>query len=175
MRQVLPPSVSRVCPGPGKAAGVLLLWGTHHPILPQRRPPSAALPRTNDGQGLGAQSRPPSRRRTCRQSCLQLRGAVSAPDGLPSVLCTYEPSPHGLSWGPARAPALPTASPGCSGTHPNPHTSQLACIFPTSWDSSGGKFHLCPQTDLFRGPPAMCDQLSGSRARTSAVRGHGPS
>lgn len=167
MRQVLPPLVSQACPGPGKAAGALLLWGAHHPILPRGRPPSAAWPRTNDGQGLGGQSRPPSRRRTCRQSCLWLQGAVSAPDGLPSVLCTYEPSPHGLSRGSARAPVLPTASPARSGTHPNPHTSQLACIFPTSWDSCGGNFRLCPQTDLFRGPPAMRDQLSGSRVRFS--------
>ena len=107
MRQVLPPSVSQVCPGPGKAAGVLLLWGTHQPILPRGRPPSAAWPRTNDGQGLGGQSRPPSRRRTCRQSCLRLRGAVSAPDGLPSALCTYEPSPHDSAGGPPMLQSCP--------------------------------------------------------------------
>ena len=58
------------------------------------------------------------------------------------------------------SPLLPELAPGPPhrGQMPPPvptltlHISQVTPFFPTSWDSSRGSFHLCPQTDLVRGP-----------------------
>lgn len=137
MRPVLPPGVSRACPGPGKATDALLLWGPHLPALPRGWPPSAAWPRRSDSQGLGGQSWPPSRRRTCWGRCLRPAGSCERPrppprvlvhvltqpswthrgsahdpalHGLPMCLCTYESRPSRAHRGSARAPVLPTAS-----------------------------------------------------------------
>ena len=57
-----------------------------------------------------------------------------------------ELAPSPLHWG-QMPPPVPTLT---------LHISQVASVFPTSWDSSRGSFRLCPQTDLVRGPlPCM--------------------
>ena len=113
MRPVLPPGVSRACPGPGKATDALFPWGPHLPALPRGWPPSAAWPWRSDSQGVGGQSRPPSSWRTCWGSCLRPAGSCERPRRPPRVLVHVLTQPSWTHQGSARVPMLP-GLPVCS-------------------------------------------------------------